>query len=715
MSLLSLCSRFVVAADLVILAGLCEPACARAQGTFTLGSTAAEVRRAQGVPNVIERLRSLGLEIWTFGASTVRFSSDSLRVVGWDDSGRTLRATMQPGPNVTTSAMFGAGSYADDVVRVMGTPHSVREDHARGTMLWRYGASSVSIGLADRRVLSWTNNGNLRVAVPEAQTAVAMSAGRAAATAPKPNAPANLDASVSFREPSGNGALDGGETGSIIVDLRNRGPGSANDVRVTGRPDSASGTITLGAVAPVPRLDAHSAARVELPVSAALSSPDGRVSVTIGATEANGFGLDVPLRLTIPVREARPPRLELAGVHVDDQSGDGRVSARELADVTVRVWNAGSGTARDAHATIATGDDTFLVEDRARQLTLGTMAPGEHRDLSFSFYTNTRARDVRVIISLTESTGRFGATLTVPFSIDRPVAQTLDVVAPTPSATDSVPVAPPSLLDDVERDIPRAAAQNPDAIAVIIGIERYASLPSARFAARDARLFRQYAATLGVPDDRNHLYVRTDAEATGNEFRKLFADDGWVARRVKPTTDLYVYFSGHGAPEIKTRTPFLLPTDADAAYPRETGYSLGTLYQQVARLNVRTVTVFLDACFTGGTRSNGTLFGGARPIVISVEQPALLRDNFAVISAAGGDQIASDLPEKRHGLFTYFALLGLRGAADADGDSSVTVGELEKYLDQKVPAAAAALDREQKPVVIARNKDRELVRYGARQ
>ena len=365
-------------------------------------------------------------------------------------------------------------------------------------------------------------------------------------------------------------------------------------------------------------------------------------------------------------------------------------------------------------ASLSTGDDTFLVEESARQLTLGTLAPGEHRDLSLAFYTNTRARDVRVVIGLTEATGRFGTTLTVPFAIDRPIAQTLDVTVPEPARADGVAPTPPSLLDEVERDIPRAAYPDPDAIAVVIGVERYASLPAARFAASDAQLFRRYAAaTFGVSDDRNHLYVRTDGDATGNEFRKLFGDDGWLARRVQPTTDLYVYFSGHGAPDVKTRAPYLLPTNADAAYPRETGYALATLYQQLARLNVRTVTVFLDACFTGSTRSSGTLFNGARPIVISIEQPALLRDNFAVIAASGGDQIASDYPAKRHGLFTYFAMLGLRGAADADADGAVTVGELERYLDAKVPSVAGTLDRDQKPVVIARQTNRVLVRLGA--
>jgi len=472
--------------------------------------------------------------------------------------------------------------------------------------------------------------------------------------------------------------------------------------------------LDVGQSAVLPMLGAGGTTRLDVPVSAPLDIRDGRVAIAVAVSEANGFGLNTPLRLTIPVRAAKPPRFALAGVRADDQNSDGRIAARELVDVTARVWNDGSGPARDVTATLSTGEDVFLVEETARRLTLGTMAPGDHRDLTFAMYTNTRARDVRVVITLTEATGRFGATLTVPFAIDRAVAQTLDVTIQEPTRTDSAPHVPASLLDEVDRDLPPARDPNPDAVAVVIGVERYATLPSARFAARDAQLFRRYAASVfGVPDDRNHLYVRTDADATGNEFRKLFSDDGWLARRVKPTTDLYVYFSGHGAPDIKARTPYLLPTDGDASYPRETGYPLNQLYQQLARLNVRTITVFLDACFTGATRSSGTLFNGARPIVISIEQPALLRDNFAVIAASGGDQIASDYPSKRHGLFTYFALLGLRGAADADSDRVITVRELGNYLRTQVPGVAGSLDREQTPVVIARNQDRELVRLGA--
>jgi hypothetical protein len=118
----------------------------------------------------------------------------------------------------------------------------------------------------------------------------------------------------------------------------------------------------------------------------------------------------------------------------------------------------------------------------------------------------------------------------------------------------------------------------------------------------------------------------------------------------------------------------------------------------------------LDACFTGFTRSRAPLVTGTRPIVLSVEHPALRKENMTVIAAARGDQTAGEYPQKRHGLFTYFVLAGMRGEADANGDRQITIAELERYTTERVRRVAGTLDREQTPVTIARSKDRVLVR-----
>jgi len=265
----------------------------QAQETFTLGSPAAQVRRAQGTPGVIERLGSLGLEIWTFGAATVRLSADSQRVIGWEDASRTLHVSLTPGPHTTSALTVAAGSHADDVVRLMGTPNAIREDRTRGTMTWRYGRSSVRISLADQRVVAFMNGGNLRVFAEAASDAQAVGPTSARTTPRAPNAPATLSASLHFTEPSGNGTLDGGETATIAIDVHNQGPGTASGIRAAVIADSGS-HLDVGQSAALPMLEAGGTTRLNVPVSAPLDIRDGRIAIAVAVSEANGFGLSAP-------------------------------------------------------------------------------------------------------------------------------------------------------------------------------------------------------------------------------------------------------------------------------------------------------------------------------------------------------------------------------------------------------------------------------------
>jgi uncharacterized caspase-like protein len=171
-----------------------------------------------------------------------------------------------------------------------------------------------------------------------------------------------------------------------------------------------------------------------------------------------------------------------------------------------------------------------------------------------------------------------------------------------------------------------------------------------------------------------------------------------------------VYWSGHGQTDLRTKAAFLLPNDADPNYPAQTGLALAELYERLAALKARSVVVFIDACFSGSTREGSALLAGARGVVVSVEHPALRSETMAVFSAATGEQVASAWPERQHGVFTYWLLKGLRGEADADADGAVTVDELDRYVRATVSRSAAALDREQTPQVVARDKTWTLVR-----
>ena len=147
-------------------------------------------------------------------------------------------------------------------------------------------------------------------------------------------------------------------------------------------------------------------------------------------------------------------------------------------------------------------------------------------------------------------------------------------------------------------------------------------------------------------------------------------------------SDIFVFYSGHGAPDPQAERAYLMPVDADANRLSLTGFSVDVLYQNLAAMGARHVTVVLDACFSGASGGGQMLITSASPIGIRVNDPAgqFAAGGATIIAAAEGQQLANWYPEQRHGLLTYFFLKGLQGSADGNGDGSVSVGEMRTYL-----------------------------------
>ena len=252
---------------------------------------------------------------------------------------------------------------------------------------------------------------------------------------------------------------------------------------------------------------------------------------------------------------------------------------------------------------------------------------------------------------------------------------------------------PDQTLADVDLP-PKTKMSNPDALAVVIGVESYQYVPDATYAYNDAEVFREYLAeTLGMK--RQRVKLATNSKATQAEFSKLLGPNGWLARNiVQGKSDVVVYFSGHGIASPDAKSSGLLPFDVDPNYA--IGLPLEQLYADLSGMGARSVTVFLDACFTGQTRDETMLIANARPIVVRPAQEAI-PSNISVVSAASGSQISGALKDKEHGLFTYYLLKGMGGDADVNKDRFVTLGEIESFVSTKVREQAALDGREQTP------------------
>lgn len=236
------------------------------------------------------------------------------------------------------------------------------------------------------------------------------------------------------------------------------------------------------------------------------------------------------------------------------------------------------------------------------------------------------------------------------------------------------------------------------AYGLIIGIEEYRDLPKVEYAKRDAEMVKQYLIKALGYREQNIVMMLND-NATRSRLKARL--EKWIPKQLAehPNSEVFVYYGGHGAPDPNTNQAFLVPYDGDPAFLEETGYSLKELYKVLGDLPAKQVTVAMDSCFSGaGGRS--VIAKGARPMLIKVENPLLAAQNVVVLSAAASNQISVALPEKRHGLFTYYFLKGLQGEADSNKDGGVDVEELYTYIKPQVESAARRMNVEQSPQLL---------------
>jgi len=235
-----------------------------------------------------------------------------------------------------------------------------------------------------------------------------------------------------------------------------------------------------------------------------------------------------------------------------------------------------------------------------------------------------------------------------------------------------------------------------DAVAIIIGISNYKTLPKADFANDDARVFYDYAIrALGVKPENIKLLVDSDAEDV--EIIKTFKT--WLPSRVKSTTDVYVFYSGHGLPTQDGQGLYLLPLRADRDFISRTAIQFQEINADLQAAKPKSVTIFMDACYSGQARSGETLVANARPVTLKADKK-LFPDNFTVITASQADQISSSSPDLKHGIFSYYLMKGMEGDADTNKDGKITLGEMQAYLVENVGRQAGMMSRKQEPQLI---------------
>ncbi len=235
---------------------------------------------------------------------------------------------------------------------------------------------------------------------------------------------------------------------------------------------------------------------------------------------------------------------------------------------------------------------------------------------------------------------------------------------------------------DVDDNIPVTSRKAEKSVALIISNENYKQVSKVESALNDGETFAQYCkSTLGIPESQILQY----SDATYAEMLGAMTKLRNMSSALGDNVDVIVYYAGHGFPDEKDKDAYLLPVDGDGFTPA-TSYPLKKFYVDLASLGADNVMVFLDACFSGVTRTGDPLHK-TRGIALKPRDTAA-EGNMYVLSAASDQETALPYREKNHGLFTYFLLKKIQ-----ETKGNVTLSDLSKYMEETVKKNSMTVNR----------------------
>ncbi|MEN7548344.1 caspase family protein [Rapidithrix thailandica] len=496
-------------------------------------------------------------------------------------------------------------------------------------------------------------------------------------------------------------SIDGGERAHITFDLVNEGKGEAKDLEVQLKELSGvegleySSSKYIGSLAPGKRLT------VKLPVSGNTTLSSGQADFEIQVLEKNGFDAD-PIQLSIPTRAFLPPQISIVDHHFTSVMG-GKMRLGVPITLKLAVQNIGQGNAEKIELQLELPPNVFSAGEA--RFSLGNLASGQSKVIDFEFFTNKRYGQLTVPVTakLSEKTGQYGSRKVMSVELNEQLATTQSVTLNSKTVEKAKDIQTVSLVSDVDRNIPRTGRQNPDAVAVVIGNRDYknSDVPTVDYAIQDAQVMKKYLVEALGFDENNILYLPNASQADFNStFGKKDNHKARLFNLVKSgKSDVFIFYSGHGAPDPESKEGFFVPVDCDPSLVAFNGYSIQTFYENLAQIPYRSLTIVIDACFSGSSEK-GMLLKNISPVFINTETRIKNAPNSMVFTSALGDQVSSWYPEKKHSLFTYFFLKGLQGMADSNRDKQLTLAELRQYLLEQVPYMARRLNnRTQTPEV----------------
>lgn len=498
-----------------------------------------------------------------------------------------------------------------------------------------------------------------------------------------------------FVDENENNLIDGNENCFINLIVENIGEGNAEavSVKVSTKNTNIAGldytsSIILGDI------QANSGKNVSIAVNGLMDIEDGIVEFFIEVVENRGFDA-FPLEIKIETKPFATPQLIVADAVFSTEDG-GLIKLNYPINLKIIVQNIGDGDAKDVVTEFKLPNINCVFLGEENRFELGNLSRGETVELEFLFTATRRytGNEIPVLVDLSESLGQYASDTTFSVGLEQRLTAQNEVVI-SGIATTTTEITRASLSSAVDKNIPVNMTKHPYRYALIIGNEDYSrfqrgldSESNVDFARNDAKIFKDYTLkTLGVDEMNAHLLQ----DATAGEIYQKIDLVSKLASKTGDQAEIIFFYAGHGLPDEATRAPYLIPVDV-AGSNLNAAIKLEDIYKKFAGSGAAKVTVFMDACFSGGGRDAGLI--AARSVKVKPKKN-LIQGNLVVFTASSGEQSALPYEKEQHGIFSYFLLKKLQ-----DSKGEVTYGELADYISQNVSIESLRINqKEQDPAI----------------
>jgi uncharacterized caspase-like protein len=212
--------------------------------------------------------------------------------------------------------------------------------------------------------------------------------------------------------------------------------------------------------------------------------------------------------------------------------------------------------------------------------------------------------------------------------------------------------------------------------AVVIGISEYECGNNLNYADDDAYEFYNFLIRK-YPESKSSIVLLRDQQATKqnilSKMRSVFANSN-------SSDELILFFSGHGFNGYFV--PYNCNNEENLLYH-------GEVRKAFSLSNAKRKIVFADACRAGSIKRKNN--DANTPFGTESYYQTLKKEKggIALMLSSRWNQNSLETSRIENGIFTYHLLKGLEGAADFDGNKTIVIDEVYKYVRGKVISASA--------------------------